>query len=89
MDRTALTTQHAELIEELEGAGEAQFDAVYLNLQRKAHEEAAALFSQYAQNGQETDIKNIASRQLPTLEQHLEHVRSLQQARGGNTTPSD
>ena len=89
VDQTALTSRHAGLIEELEGAGEAQFDAVYLNLQRQAHEEAVTLFSQYAQNGQETDIKDIAARQLPTLEQHLEHVRSLQQARGGSTTPSD
>ena len=49
-------------------------------LRRRAaqgHKKAVELFSNYAKEGKNAELKNFAQQTLPTLEQHLKQVRSL------------
>ncbi|MTW18405.1 DUF4142 domain-containing protein [Rhodoplanes serenus] len=56
--------------------GQAFRDA-YITMQREAHQEAIALFSAYARNGDDADLKNWATSTLGELNHHLEMARSL------------
>ncbi len=58
---------------------EAGFDGAYVAEQLKAHEEAVATFKDFAANGAESPLKSFAEKTLPTLEKHLEMVKSLQE----------
>jgi putative membrane protein len=56
---------------------EAGFDSAYVDTQLQAHEDAVALFKDYAANGPTPAIKSFAQTTLPVLEHHLEMVKSL------------
>ena len=66
-----------EDMEELQTAGPGQFDPVYVDIQRKAHESAIKLFSEYAESGDDPKLKQFAAETLPTLQSHLDHVKTL------------
>jgi putative membrane protein len=53
------------------------FDHAYVNAQLQAHEDAVATFKDYSTNGPTPAIKAFAAKTLPTLEHHLEMVKSL------------
>jgi putative membrane protein len=59
------------------------FDTAYVTAQLAAHQEAVALFSSYASNGDNAQLVEFAKMTLPTLQMHLEHVQDLS---GGGTT---
>lgn len=56
------------------------FDAAYAQMMVKDHEEDVALFKKEAASGQDPEMKQFASKTLPTLEQHLKMARELPQA---------
>jgi putative membrane protein len=51
------------------------FDRIYMEGQIKGHEEAIKLFENEAKNGQDADLKNWASKTLPTLKEHLQMAK--------------
>lgn len=53
------------------------FDAAYAQMMVKDHEEDVALFKKEAASGQDPEMKQFASKTLPTLEQHLKMAREL------------
>lgn len=53
------------------------FDEVYINIQRKTHQEAVALFREYAENGDDPKLKQFAAETLPTLQAHVDHAMKL------------
>lgn len=69
-----LEPPHADLMAQLETAGD---DAAYIDLQRKAHENAVALFTDYATNGQEGAVKDFAEATLPELQVHLTMLQDM------------
>ena len=77
MPPTALPPEKAQRLAELEEADDEAFDRLYVTIQLQAHEEAVALFSGYAQDGENAALKDFATRTLPVLEQHLQHVQQL------------
>jgi putative membrane protein len=60
---------HADEMDQLRGATE-EFDTLYLEQQRAAHDEAIALFSGFAENGDNDQLKQLAANLLPTLKEH-------------------
>ena len=56
------------------------FDAAYARMMVKDHEEDVALFKKEAASGQDPELKEYASKTLPTLEQHLKMARELPEA---------
>ena len=75
---TELDSKHKKMMNKLQSASDRDFDRAYLDAQVKAHKEAVQLFSNYAKNGQNKELQSFAQETLPTLEQHLKQVRSLE-----------
>lgn len=74
---TALDDRHQQIVDELEGLEGEAFDAAYIQAQAQAHDEAVALFEGYSTDGAEGPLKAFATKTLPTLKQHQEHVHAL------------
>jgi putative membrane protein len=54
------------------------FDKAYVQDMVKAHKTDVALFKRASASAQDPDVKDFASKTLPTLEDHLSHVKMLQ-----------
>jgi putative membrane protein len=67
----------ATKLQQLQAASDADFDKLYVQMQTEGHVDAVALFSGYAQNGPAGALKDFASKTLPTLQHHYEHVLAL------------
>ena len=68
---TALDPTHTAMIEDLsKGSGRA-FDNKYLKSQVTEHQKTIALFQQEADHGADPDMKALATKALPALQQHL------------------
>jgi putative membrane protein len=72
-----LDSKHQKLMDKLETASDKDFDREYIRIQTDAHKEAVNLFSTYSISGKDSVLKSFAANTLPTLEQHLERVQSL------------
>lgn len=53
------------------------FDPAYIQMQRKAHDEAVMLFSGYAQDGKDKALKRFARETLPTLKMHKQKISAI------------
>jgi putative membrane protein len=69
--------KHQAMLAALEGKKGADFDRAYMEEQTKAHDEAVALFSSYAETGDEPKLKAFAADTLPKLKTHQEHAKKL------------
>lgn len=76
----SLDKEHNETVAELRGKSGKDFDEEYLDEQKDAHDDAVALFRDYAKDGDNTTLQQFAAETLPTLEAHLEHVKKLEEA---------
>lgn len=72
-----LDARHIAQIEALRAASDAQFEKAYLELQRKAHDEAVALFEGYAAGGENAALRAFAAELLPRLREHRVALDSL------------
>lgn len=68
-------------IDALLAAGPAALDALYLEQQRGAHEQALAVQTAYSQHGDKAPLRASAKAAIPIISRHLERVRALQAAR--------
>ncbi|NDW03320.1 DUF4142 domain-containing protein [Jiella pacifica] len=74
---TGLDARHQEMLNQLSAADDSQFDAMYMDMQGQAHEEAVALFTAYSENGEDGPVKTFAANTLPTLKEHLSMVKKM------------
>lgn len=72
-----LMPKHASMVSTLESASDADFDRAYIDLQTAAHNEAVSLFRSYSDAPDSEPLGSFAKNTLPTLEKHLEHVKTL------------
>ena len=56
-----------------------EFDREYARVALDSHEKSVASFEQEAKQGKRPALKAFAAETLPTLRQHLDHARALQQ----------
>lgn len=75
--------KHQQKLDALRNTSEANFDAAYVKTQTEAHDEAVALFSGYAQSGDEKDLKQFAAATLPTLKAHQAEIKSFRKTADG------
>jgi putative membrane protein len=61
------------------GTASSSFDARWTADMIAGHERSVALYRAQAQNGEDKELRQFASDTLPTIEHHLERLRSLQQ----------
>ena len=75
---TELDAEHKRKIDELGKLTGREFDMAYDRAQMEAHREAVALFENYAQTGDNPDLKQWAAKTLPHLKAHLTMASQLQ-----------
>ena len=63
--------QHQQLVERFVRAGRSSFDKKYMAEMLKQHGEAVRVFQQESEGGRVASLKQLATRMLPTLQQHL------------------
>jgi putative membrane protein len=73
----ALTADKAARLSALQAAGPTQFDAMYLREQVAGHQEALALHTAYAQNGDTAALRAAATKTAPIVRSHLERAQTL------------
>ncbi len=64
-------------IDDLTKASAKDFDKKYLDQQTSAHQAALDLMKSEADNGQDADLKAFAAATMPKVQEHLDHVKSL------------
>lgn len=64
-------------MDKLQGTPAGSFDATYRDMQVTAHQQAIALFQNYATEGDNPVLRAMASRTLPMLQKHLEAAEAL------------
>jgi putative membrane protein len=67
---TALDAEHQAKLDQLKGLSGREFDVAYDKMQVEAHQQAVSLFESYAQNGDNPQLKQWASKTLPALKTH-------------------
>ncbi|MDP9128710.1 MAG: DUF4142 domain-containing protein, partial [Pseudomonadota bacterium] len=73
-----LDAAHQKQIDQLNSLSGTDFDRQYVAMQVTAHDNAVALFDDYAKSGDNSALKAFASKTLPTLQEHKAHVHRLQ-----------
>lgn len=73
----SLDEKHLEKVRTLQSTGRGQFDRQYIDMQMEAHEEAVSLFEEYAENGDNEQVRQFAAQTLPALQQHKDQVDQL------------
>jgi putative membrane protein len=73
----SLDSKHQARIDKLSKLSGEQFDKAYLKDEVKDHETDVREFTDEAQNGSDPNVKSFASATVPTLQQHLDMVKSL------------
>jgi putative membrane protein len=72
-----LDSKHQALLDQLKEASGDSFQSKYIEMQTQAHKEAVALFSTYANSGDDPAMKEFAKKTLPVLQMHERHVKQL------------
>jgi putative membrane protein len=75
-----------QMFTKLAGLKGAEFDREYIASQLAAHKEAVALFKSESNPGKNEDLKEFATKTLPTLERHLKMVEKIS---GADTDKKD
>jgi predicted outer membrane protein len=72
-----LDAEKSALLNQLASTSGPQFDRLYGQAQRTAHQEALALHESYAQNGTDPSLRQFASSVVPHIEHHIDEARRL------------
>lgn len=75
---TELDERRKGMIDNLNAANPADFDAAYLSQQEAAHQEALTLLKGYADGGDDAGLKAVATGAIPKVQAHLDKVHELQ-----------
>jgi len=68
---------HQTLLDDLNGAADADFDKRYISQQQIAFSEATTLFKTYRDRGDNPGLQNLCKIGLPILEQHTQMAKQL------------
>lgn len=74
---SALDAEHQKMLDDLKSKSGKDFNRAYDRMQVEAHEQAVALFEQYARDGDNPDLKSWAMKTLPHLQEHLAMAKRL------------
>lgn len=72
-----LSPKHAAMIALLEGARDADFERLYIDMQAGAHMEAVSLFRTFSKSGDDVEVVAFAKAALPVLERHETHIMEI------------
>ena len=72
-----LQDAQARMLSQLQPLNGAAFDAAYLNQQRTAHQMALTLHGNYARNGDNGALKQVAAGAGPVVQRHIEQLQGM------------
>jgi putative membrane protein len=75
-----LDAAHKSKLDQLRSASGGQFDQRYRTQQIEGHQAAVKLFEDYANSGDNAELKSWAQKTLPDLRHHLQQAQALPQA---------
>ena len=78
--------QHQQVVERFVGASRSSFDKKYMAEMLKQHGEAVRVFQQESEGGRVASLKQLASKMLPTLQQHLALATQTASSVGADVT---
>lgn len=68
---------HKQLMDKLSKLGGAEFDKAYVTAMLEAHQKDVTAFESVSKTAGDADVKEFATKTLPTLKMHLEMIKSL------------
>ncbi|WP_161554237.1 DUF4142 domain-containing protein [Stenotrophobium rhamnosiphilum] len=74
---TRLDSKHQKELDNLQKVDAKKFDAAYAEVVKDSHEDAVDLFEKTAKKSKDADIQTYAKNTLPTLKQHLDMAKRL------------
>jgi putative membrane protein len=74
---TTLDPRHQAMLDTLKAAPTPDFDRIYLQQQMQAHQEAAALHRNYAQNGDTAALRPVAGQIAQVVDHHIRMLADL------------
>lgn len=75
---TELDAKHKAMSKKLEGLSGDKFDREYMALAGvKSHKEAKSIVSKAQTGAKDADVKDVAAKLQPTIDQHMGHVQQL------------
>jgi putative membrane protein len=75
---SVIAPKGADTVKDLEKYSGEEFDKQFLEAMKDGHEKSVKNFKDAAENAKDGDVKAFASKNLPTIEGHLEHIKRLQ-----------
>lgn len=79
----SLDSKHQSKVDKLSKLSGPQFDKAFVKDQMKDHEKDVDNYKAEAQYGTNPDVKMVAAKQLPTLQQHLDEAKNLNKQKPG------
>ena len=73
----ALDAEKQRMLDQLKAASGAEFDRLFLEQQKTAHQKALALHQSYASGGDNAALKAFASKTSAAVKAHLDHLNSI------------
>lgn len=74
---TKLDSKHQSELDDLSKIDAKKFDAAYADTMAKVHKDAVGLFETASKKSKDADIRTFAKNTLPTLQQHLDMAKHL------------
>jgi putative membrane protein len=83
----SLDSKHKSEVDRLSKLSGNDFDRQYMDAMVKHHKEDVQKFERASKNAKDSDVKELASKQLPTLKEHLDLAQTTQKElkKGVNT----
>jgi putative membrane protein len=78
----SLDSKHQSRVDKLSKLSGTEFDRAYIKDQLKDHQQDVKEFQNEAENGNHEEVKNFASKTLPTLQEHLSMAKDLNKQKG-------
>ena len=73
----ALDAEKQKMLDQLKAANGAEFDRLFLEQQRNAHQKALSLLQSYADGGDNEALKGFAKKSVPIIQGHLAHANRI------------
>jgi len=86
---TSLDSKHQATVDRLSKLSGAYFDKAYVREMVKDHDMDVKEFQKEAQNGQNTSVRDFASKTLPTLEEHQKMIHDIDKNKMSTKGTSD
>jgi putative membrane protein len=83
-----LDAAHKKKVSEMQALSGAKFENKFKSEQVSGHQKAIKMYEDYAQKGDNADLKKFAQETLPTLNTHLQHAQALPKGASAPTTGS-